>query len=159
MGTGSSASDEWFELFNSGSTPVNLDGWHLRSSDNSPNIALNGMISAHGHYLIERTDDTAISDIGANLTSSFGTGGLNNAGENLTLIDGSGAVQDTVDARNGWFAGDNADKTSMERVNPEANGSQASSWVSNDKSTRNGHDKDGNPINGTPGRANSSGGF
>jgi len=44
-----------------------------------------GFITAHGFYLLERTDDTTVSDIGAD---QIYTGGLNNNGETLTCAIG-----------------------------------------------------------------------
>lgn len=154
MGTKSSATDEWLELYNYGSQEVSLSGWHLAAADGSPNIALSGSIAPAGYYLIERTDDTTVSDTPANLVASFGHG-LGNDGEDLSLIDGAGNIQDEVNAAGGWFAGDNTAKTSMERVNPGVSGSVASNWASNNGAVINGLDSAGNRIMGTPGVRNS----
>ena len=44
------------------------------------NISLEGTISAHGFFLLERTDDATVANIDAD---QIYAGGLNNNGENL----------------------------------------------------------------------------
>lgn len=157
MGTEKSPSDEWIELYNAAGYPVSLDGWILKSeTDSSPNINLNGTINSHDYYLIERTNDETISDITANLTTSFGTGGLKNTGEKLVLRDQNGDAKDSVDGSSGWYAGENSTKSSMERINPKENGGRSNNWATNDGITKNGLDAGNNKISGTPKARNST---
>src|SRR3989344_3460260 len=53
-GVGSvSSSDEWFELYNSGTTPVDLNGWTLQLLDSTNEIEeLSGVIPAGGYSVI-----------------------------------------------------------------------------------------------------------
>ena len=152
MGTNSSSYDEWIELYNNTDSPVNLSGWVLTSIDGTPNINLSGTIPAHGYFLLERTDDNTVSDISAD---QIYTGALNDGGEYLQLKDKLGQIIDEVDCATGWFAGDNSSKITMERLNPQINGSASGNWDSNNGLTINGKDADGNPINGTPKAQNS----
>jgi hypothetical protein len=154
MGTINSASDEWIEFYNDNSQDISLEGWHLKAADGSPDIVLHGIIPTQGYYLIERTDDTTISDIKANLVTTFGHG-LSNDGENLMLVNNTGNIIDTVDAQSGWFAGDNTEKVSMERISPFRPGSEKTNWANNQSNSRSGHDSAGNPINGSPNSKNS----
>jgi len=117
MGTNTSYSDEWIELYNNTNFPVNLDGWKLKAVDGTPEINLFGIIPANGFFLLERTNDNTVPDIPADWIGSFGYG-LNNQGEKLELIDDSGNLIDMVDCSSGWFAGDNKTKQTMERINP-----------------------------------------
>lgn len=155
MGTRFSASDEWIELYNSGAEDVSLEGWILKSDDNSPNISLHGSIRGFGYYLIERTNDDTISNISADLATSFGKGGLNNNGEKLTLIDDQGQVLEVVDCSQSWFSGDNSTKSSMERINPELPPDQ-SNWVTFSGISPVSHDGGGSLVRGTPGAKNGS---
>ncbi len=155
-GTGASTADEWIELYNAGGVDVDLSGWTLNAADGVPAISLAGVIPAGGYYLLERTDDTTIIDIPADWIGSFGTG-LSNDGEALTLRDAGGNIVDTANGDGGaWPAGtEDADRRSMERRLATLPDSDAN-WASNDMVTRNGHDANNGPINGTPKARNSA---
>lgn len=152
MGTATSSNDEWLELYNTTSQAVDLTGWTLSSLDGTPNITLSGTISGYGFYLLERTNDSVISDISAEKTY---TGALSNAGEGLKLRDNLGNIKDSADFASGWPAGDNTAKSSMERINPSNSGDNSSNWSTNNGITKNGNDAGGGPINGTPKTQNS----
>lgn len=123
MGTVYSYNDEWIELYNNTDGDIDLTGWVLRSTDGDPVVSLDGVIPANTHYLLERTDDTSVPGIDADMIY---TGILGNTGETLELVDASGLVMDTVDT---WHAGDNDLKASMERIDTLAIGTDAANWM------------------------------
>jgi len=162
MGTAASPSDEWIELYNNTDQDIDLAGWTLVATNGTLNITLNitlsGVISAHGYFLLERTDDETVSDILADWIGSFGTGLLND-GDVLTLTDKLGSVIDTATGDDGsWPAGSNISSTeryTMERIKPLVSDEDAN-WATNDPSiARTGKDTDLNPISGTPKARNS----
>jgi hypothetical protein len=143
-GTLASANDEWMELWNPGSAAIHLDGWVL-ADDNDIHVDLTGLVSPGGYVLLERTDDQTISDLRADRVYS---GALADDGENLRLIDPSGAEVDFVNPGGGaWPAGDNQSRTSMERVED--------GWMTFAGDFGRGLDAEGRSIRGTPGAANS----
>lgn len=156
MGTATSSNDEWLELYNPSSVSVDVSGWRLRSlTDNSPDITIaTASIDSYGFFLLERTDDTTISDI---LADQIYTGALSNNGEVLELRDKNGSFQDLVSksADGKWYAGENDGKYTMERINPAKAGNDLTNWATNNGIIRNGLDAGGNSINGTPGAQNS----
>ena len=153
MGTQASAYDEWIELYNGTQQDIDLTNWQLRSQSGEPDITLSGTIGANGYYLLERTDDTTISDIGADLIY---TGALNNTCETLELVNGGGNIVDTIGCSDSaWYAGDNTIKTTMERVQWEGEGDSALNWQTNNGTTINGLDSISNPVQGTPKATNS----
>jgi lamin tail-like protein/amidohydrolase family protein len=131
MGTTTDANDEWMELHNTTGAPINLAGWTLVAADGTPNVTLSGTIPAGGYYLMERTDDTSVPGVTADLIY---TGALGNAGEVLSLRDATATLQDSVDA---WYAGNNTTKATMQRVDPNQAGTLASNWTNG-------------PVGGTP---------
>ena len=114
MGTENSYNDEWIELYNNSSFTINLEGWKLLAQDGTPKINLTGKIPSKGFFILERTDDTTLPEIKADLIYK---GGLNNKGKNLKLIDSQKRIIDAVDCSSGWFMGENNTKQTMERKN------------------------------------------
>ncbi len=136
-GTAASASDEWIELYNNTSQEIDLSRWKLswegqiihfdKAADNTKEVR-NSKIPAYGFYLLERSDDTAISDLSADLIY---TGSLANEGE--------------------------VPYATMERIS-STTGDADSNWASNNGKVHNGLDVKGNPLNGTPKERNSASG-
>ncbi|MDD3067199.1 MAG: lamin tail domain-containing protein, partial [Candidatus Gracilibacteria bacterium] len=152
MGTPSDDNDEWIELYNTTNEDIDLNGWSLKSADGIPSIEFtNGeVIKANDYFLLERTDDTAVS-VKAN---KIYTGALSNSNpaEYLILRNSEGVLIDEVNASGGWFAGSNTPnpRISMERINPNVSGSEASNWGNNNGIITNGLDKNNISLSATP---------
>lgn len=140
MGTKNSYNDEWVELYNPNDFSVNIDNWTLLSKDETPFIKLSGVIKAKTYFLLERTDDSSIPD---KMADYIYKGGLSNQGEHLTLLNKNGEKIDEIDCSLGWFAGNNENKKTMERINFSLNGSDLKNW------------KTSQLTGGTPGTLNS----
>jgi uncharacterized repeat protein (TIGR01451 family) len=127
-GTAASSSDEWIELYNPGSNPINLSGWTVKAADGTPSITLNTFVLQPGeYYLLERTDDTTVSDIAAD---QIYTGELGNSYESLRLIDPLNRIIDTANANGGfWPAGSSTTYGTMERRGNVADSDTA--WITN----------------------------
>lgn len=150
-GTQASANDEWIELKNNQPYARDLNGWTLDEGGDL-HITLKGSIPAYGYYLLERTDDSTISDMPAD---QIYTGGLNNNGETLTLRDADANVMDTANGGGGaWAAGSSAPRCSMERRDATSADTKQN-WLTNHNLTRNGLDANGNPVCGSPKNENS----
>ncbi len=160
MGTGAASEDEWIELYNPGTNTVDLAGWLLKADDTSPNIVFppGASIAPKGFYLLERTDDTTVIDVTADLIY---TGELNNSFEILRLFDASSRLIDTANVNGGnWPAGITSSTThgTMERRGVVADSDSA--WITNvNPATWTKHDSRGTSstsflIHGTPKSAN-----
>ena len=149
-GTAASTADEWVELYNTTGSPVDITGWKLYEAGGATEIiTLEGSIAANGFFLIERTDDTTVSDIWGDTVETFWGSGLHNSGEHLQLKHNSTLV-DEVNCSSGWFAGTaSPNYHSMERKNPWVSGNLSSNWANNNGIIRNGLDANATPIDGT----------
>lgn len=151
-GTLASPYDEWIELHNPGGDPIELTGWKLVSGGSSPriSISLRGVISPFGYFLLERTDDTTVSNIAAD--QSY-TGALPNSGDSLFLFDPSGKIIDSANQDGaGWPAGEAGTRASMER---RGGADLPGNWSTFTGSGGSGLDAEGNAIPGTPRNRNS----
>jgi hypothetical protein len=143
-GTIADSSDEWIELHNPGPDPVDLHGWRL-TDEGDLYVALQGSIPSYGFFLLERTDDHPVADVAAD---QIYTGGLNNDGESLWLLDPAGTVIDSANGDGGgWPAGNGAARFSMERRGGD---DRSGNWGSFPGYGGVGHDSSGNRIGGTP---------
>ena len=107
------ANSEWIELYNDAPVVVDLTGWKLQAADGTPNISLAGSISANGYFLLERGED-AVLGVKADIIY---TGGMENAGEILTLRDARGVEIDRVDSSVNWkmVGGNNETKQTAQK--------------------------------------------
>jgi len=118
-GTKASSDDEWIELYNSGSTPIDFNttpGWRLVADDGSPDIILNsdisGPIPPGGFFLLERARDQ-VTSIPAD---QIYLGALDDTGEVLRLRAPDGSVVDTANSDGGTWPAGSTFPASMERV-------------------------------------------
>ena len=125
MGTTSSSSNEWIELYNTTSSSVSLSSWTLNALDGTPSITLTGSISAYSYYLLERTDDNSVPGITAD---KIYTGAAGDGGEQLVLRDGSSTVIDTANQNGSWFAGTTTGRATMSRTNVSLSGTISGNW-------------------------------
>lgn len=100
MGTTTSTANEWIELVNVGDSFVDLSGWVL-SGAGKKDISLVGGIKGGGFYLIERTDDTTVPSVEADLVASF-VNGISNTGTIIYLRNAKGEEIDSVNGSDGW---------------------------------------------------------
>ncbi|MBK7450311.1 MAG: lamin tail domain-containing protein [Anaerolineales bacterium] len=148
-GTVASSDDEWIELYNPGSSSVDLTGWRLIAVDGSPDITLSGILAANDYYLLERGSDNAVQ---GNFADLVFTGDLGDTGEILRLRAPDGTIVDTANIGGGsWYAGSSLPPRSMERVGTVADGNL--SWTTF-QGVGSAVDAGNNPIHGTPGTSN-----
>ena len=128
MGTATSSSGEWIELYNNTASPIDLTGWTLNAADGTPSILLSGTIPAGCYFLLERSNDDSVPGVDAD---QIYTGALSNDGEDLVLRDDDLNVIDQVNCSSGWFAGHSDGRVPMVRVDTWSDGSLPCNWTHN----------------------------
>ncbi|MFA7245510.1 MAG: C39 family peptidase [Candidatus Magasanikbacteria bacterium] len=106
---------EWIELYNPGSTDIDLSGWKLEilDSSSSSTVDLTGFVSSTSYKVIPISN---MSDIGAK----------------ITLKNSLGNIVDETDQSLGWFPTLNTNHSrSLERINFERSGNFHSNWREN----------------------------
>lgn len=139
---------EYIELYNNSLQYFNLNGWQF--SDGTSTSTFPSHTLAPGDYLIicSESDTSSFSGFGNTLgVSSFPS--LNNAGDNLSLTDGSNNV-DLVNYDDSWYRdGTKQDGGySLELINPTIPCSDPNNWIGSFSA-----------IGGTPGTQNSMADF
>jgi hypothetical protein len=113
MGSKQRSTDEWIELKNIGNTAINLKGYQLFNKNKNIKIEFDDLeIKPGGFLLLERTDDTSVPEVKADLIYK---GAIANSDETLYLFNNKCGLEDMVEANPDWVAGDNKEKKSMER--------------------------------------------
>ena len=170
MGTEASSGDEWIELANNTNTPINIEDWSIHGADTGECINFGDadgnrswIVPSHGYLIYaSHEDDVNNSAMETNIDIWDATiSMLNSSPGQVVLYDAPNCTGIEIDRVNqptgGWFAGNSTDRTTMERIDPTAAGTEEANWVTNDPDVaRNGLDADQFPINGTPKSKNSA---
>ena len=170
MGTEASSGDEWIELANNTNTPINIEDWSIHGADTGECINFRDadgnrswVVPSHGYLIYaSHEDDVNNSAMETNVDIWDATiSMLNSSPGQVVLYDAPNCTGTEIDRVNqptgGWFAGNSTDRTTMERIDPTAAGTEEANWVTNDPDVaRNGLDADQFPINGTPKSKNSA---
>ena len=127
--------EEWIELYNRGTEPVDLTGWRLRDGVrfNFPDETVIGP----GEYLVIANDDIALQAKypDANIVGNF-SGSLSDRDDRLRLYDTHDNLADDVHYYEGGSWPELADGggVSLELMNPFADNSKGESWTISDNS-------------------------
>ena len=127
---------EFIELFNASSNTFDLFGW--RVADVSQSSAFGSYVLGPGeHVILCAHADTSDFNWYGNVLGIGSFPSLNNSGDNLTLIDSSGAVIDFVNYTDDWYQDDvKADGGwTLEQINPYAGCNDASNWIASNGNT------------------------
>ena len=116
---------EFLELYNYGSSDVDISGWTL-SNGLSYTIPNSTTLNA-GSYLVLAVDNSNYAG-----SLDWGSGGLSNGGEQITLSDGSSNVIDdlTYDDNSTWGSGADGSGSSLELISASSDNSNGNNWES-----------------------------
>ena len=160
---GSDYDYEFLELYNAGAAAVDMSGWSF--TQGVTHVFADGTSLAAGGYMVVSVPGAAsqgsldtnpydpygdgLMDNGA-VVVEWTSGGLTNGGEDITIVDATGAVMDSVDYEDGtnaygdWGTAHDGGGSSLELIDATSDNSLAASWQSSWT------------VNGTPGSFSSS---
>lgn len=166
---------EWVEIFNNGSSPVDISGWTLTDLDSGSGCIVPGgtSIPASGYLVFARDAASFTSHYGGSVpmvawTGSWGSG-LSNTADEVVLLNASSTTIDSLsyDDSTDWgsdygddntYADCDGDGASLERSNPSGSSTDPDNWNSSTDEASGipdanwaGHDE----SHGTPGEQNS----
>jgi len=129
--------EEWIELFNRGTSTVDMTGWTF--SDGIDYTFPAGTTMTQGEYLVVARDAASLaSNYPAITVIGDYDGRLSDRGERLVLADGAGNPADVVHYYDrGWWP-DFADGggSSLELRDPDADNASVSAWAASDEGAR-----------------------
>lgn len=121
---------EFVELLNAGDATVDLSGWRLEGVGDY--IFPGGTSLAAGQYLVIAEDvATMLTKFGVTTTHEY-SGGLDNDGDDLRLIDDTGTEIERVNYKSGfpWPTAARGTGASMELIHPALDNDLGGSWRS-----------------------------
>lgn len=144
---------DFIELANIGDDPVNLEGYTFSSG---VDFTFPAMMIQPGEYTLVVEDASAFNATFGTNAISWTAGGLNDGGEDITLLDAAGELVDMVvynDAA-GWPEIADGEGPSLILCDLEADNSQPENWGFSTTNTNIVSGGSGNFIYATPGAAN-----
>ena len=130
--------EEWLELFNRSSTPIDLTGWKLAGGIDFDFPAETAIPA--GGYLVVAKDASALA-IKHPTSSILGdySGRLGNSGDLILLEDSQGNIADELRYYDSgtWSEAADGGGASLELRDPDADNARAGAWESSDESARN----------------------
>jgi endonuclease/exonuclease/phosphatase family metal-dependent hydrolase len=134
---------EWFELYNSGDTTINLSNWLIKSGENEEHI-ISGDVSPFidpDQYLVFGKNDNISINGGLVIDYQYSNISFSNNNDELLIINQNGEIVDEVHYTNDWPFGSGI---AMEIHDPESDNGISSNWFSSTLTY-------GNGDNGSPG--------
>ena len=134
---------EWFELYNSGDTTINLSNWLIKSGENEEHI-ISGDVSLFidpDQYLVFGKNDNISINGGLVIDYQYSNISFSNNNDELLIINQNGEIVDEVHYTNDWPFGSGI---AMEIHDPESDNGISSNWFSSTLTY-------GNGDNGSPG--------
>jgi hypothetical protein len=123
--------DEWVELFNPGTSEINLANIYFSDASDTVQISKVDFLLKAGGYVVVGEDSAIANQYHvsfANLVvvKSFPT--LNNSFDELKLLNNFNFVYDAVSYTDEWYGRDVNPGTSLEKINPNLNGQISENW-------------------------------
>ncbi len=142
-------SGEWFEIYNPGASPVDINGWTIRDDGSDSHVINNGgpLTVPAGGYLVLGVNADSGTNGGVSVDYAYGSGWfLSNSADEIVLLDAAANEIDRVDY-DGGPAFPDPNGASMSLANPVLDNNVGANWCESTSAF-------GDGDLGTPGVAN-----
>ena len=141
---------EWFEIFNTTDSTIDMHGWSIKDLDGDEHQLLSDETTIPilpGEYFILAKNGDESQNGGVNVDYVYNGFSLSNSDDEVILLDASGAIVDEVHYSNGWPF---SSGVAMELHNPLEDNSLIQNWYASTISYGNGDTgSPGIPFDGT----------
>jgi len=104
----SDTSGEWLELYNAGTTTVDLSGWTLKDAGSNSHTISKSVTVAPGKYVVLGVNDSTSTNGGVPVDYKLSSFSLTNSGDQILLYDPSSKLVDKVEYTSSWGVPDGA---------------------------------------------------
>lgn len=119
---------EWFEVYNPGTTPVDLNGWTIKGSTDAHVISTSGGLMVQpDSYVVLGKETSTTTNGGVPVDYSYGSWNMSNTGDAIILFDASLNEIDRVEYSSSWSVAI-PDGASLSLTNTSADNNQSSNW-------------------------------
>lgn len=141
---------EWFEIFNTTDSTIDMHGWSIKDLDGDEHQLLSDettiLILPDEYFILAKNGDESQNG-GVNVDYVYNGFSLSNSDDEVILLDASGAIVDEVHYSNGWPF---SSGVAMELHNPLEDNSLIQNWYASTISYGNGDTgSPGIPFDGT----------
>jgi len=127
--------EEWIEIYNTKSYPIQTTGWKLQAGTSTKNLP-DFTIPANSYLVICDDDTLSYFQTFGNAIGIPTFPALTNSGTTINLIDENGVVISTVSYTDAWYQDDVKDDGgyTLERIDPLNNCSEMGNWIASNSS-------------------------
>ncbi|KPK89422.1 hypothetical protein AMJ80_09800 [bacterium SM23_31] len=121
---------EWIELFNRGTSEVNLRNWRIKDKSRAEGavIGQGDIIFPPGDYIVLTGDSIKLANyypLSFTIINVSHFPALNNDGDEITVLDAAGRVSDSVEYNSSWGSNPGV---SLERIQVNASSNDRNNW-------------------------------
>ena len=119
---------EWFEVLNTGSVVINLNGWTIRDDGSDSHVITSDVFVSPGAFVVLGRNDNTSQNGGITMGYEYSGITLSNGADEVVLEDTNGTIMDQV-SYDGGSSWPDPTGASMELNNPDNDNDDGSNWA------------------------------
>jgi len=98
----SDGNGEYFEIYNAGSAPIDLNGWKIKDDGSDSHVIASTVVVGAGKYVVLGVNALKSANGGVDVDYKYSTFFLSNSADEVVLVDKSGSEVDRVAWTSSW---------------------------------------------------------